>query len=165
MKRILYFFVFFKVKFRSSIQVAGDTVILSSENSNSKNLEFDYVVVSSTSWTEDEDFSILLKALIKFDDLMKLRKKDSSLGRYFSILMIITGKGPLQKSYMEQVADLKLENVQIKTCWLKMEDYPLLLGSADLGICLHTSSSGLDLPMKVVDMFGCGLVIILYFIF
>ncbi|KAJ8319455.1 hypothetical protein KUTeg_004546 [Tegillarca granosa] len=72
------------------------------------------LLVSSTSWTEDEDFGILLTALEGYEE------KSSTDNSFPDILCVITG-------------------------------------SADLGVCLHKSSSGLDLPMKVVDMFGCGL--------
>ncbi|CAI5676442.1 chitobiosyldiphosphodolichol beta-mannosyltransferase [Oreochromis niloticus] len=109
------------------------------------------LLLSSTSWTEDEDFSILLTALEEYEGFIK---GGASLP---PLLCVITGKGPQKEHYMKLIDSLHLEHVKICTPWLEAEDYPLLLGSADLGVCLHKSSSGLDLPMKVVDMFGCCL--------
>ncbi|KAJ2232969.1 mannosyltransferase [Coemansia sp. RSA 485] len=111
------------------------------------------LLVSSTSWTADEDFSVLLEALKTYDLAAQSKSNGSNLP---SLAVLITGKGPLRAFYEEQIGRLRLASVCIVTAWLSAEDYPLLLGSADLGISLHTSSSGLDLPMKVVDMLGCG---------
>ncbi|KAF3571892.1 hypothetical protein F2Q69_00063251 [Brassica cretica] len=122
------------------------------------------LVVSSTSWTPDENFGILLEAAVMYDRRVAARSKGSDTAEiseeqdlYPNLLFIITGKGPEKEMYEEKIKRLNLKHVAFRTMWLAAEDYPLLLGSADLGVCLHTSSSGLDLPMKVVDMFGCGL--------
>lgn len=76
---------------------------------------------------------------------------------YPNLLCIITGKGPQKSHYLDIIAKRNWRKVEIITPWLAAVDYPLCLGAADLGVCLHWSSSGLDLPMKIVDMFGCGL--------
>lgn len=114
------------------------------------------LLVSSTSWTPDEDFSLLLEALCTY----------SSESDVPNILAIITGKGPQKQMYLDRIASLSrqgdLKNVTISTAWLSTADYALLLACADLGVCLHKSSSGVDLPMKVVDMFGAGLPVVGY---
>ncbi|KAF2495138.1 beta-1,4-mannosyltransferas-like protein [Lophium mytilinum] len=116
------------------------------------------LVVSSTSWTADEDFSLLLEALTRYSALV------TSKTGLPKVLAIITGKGPLKEHYLNKIRALnqknQLLNVLLLTAWLTPEDYALLLGSADLGVSLHTSSSGVDLPMKVVDMFGAGLPVV-----
>lgn len=116
------------------------------------------VLVSSTSWTPDEDFTVLIEALLEYSELAVAQPNLPE------ILAIITGKGPQKEMYLQQIAALKaagkLQKVTIRTAWLSVSDYARLLASASLGVSLHTSSSGVDLPMKVVDMFGAGLPVV-----
>lgn len=117
------------------------------------------LLVSSTSWTPDEDFSILLDALVAYSETAR-----TSPHPLPNILAIITGKGAQRAHYLALISALsaqrKLTGVTVLTAWMTVADYASLLGSADLGVSLHKSSSGLDLPMKVVDMFGAGLPVV-----
>ena len=114
------------------------------------------LLVSSTSWTADEDFGILLDALALLDARL-VDELPPAARQGPAVVAVITGKGPLKEHYQEEMRRRGLGRVAICTMWLEPSDYPALLGSADLGVCLHTSTSGLDLPMKVLDMYGCGL--------
>jgi len=70
------------------------------------------LIVSSTSWTEDEDFGMLMEAAATYNE--------HATRTSAHLCIVVTGKGPLREQY-------------------------------------EAEFSQLDLPMKVVDMFGCGL--------
>ncbi len=113
-------------------------------------------MISSTSWTPDEDFGMLFNSFIRIEEkLDEISKKEKI--KLKKILFIITGRGPQREYFMNKIKDTNFKYFDIKSIWLNSDDYPKILGSADLGVCLHYSSSGFDLPMKVVDMFAAEL--------
>ncbi|PAV86801.1 hypothetical protein WR25_04580 [Diploscapter pachys] len=115
------------------------------------------LIVSSTSWTADEDFEILLQAVNTYDEHARIARSDDPDMRIPELVLVITGKGPMKEYYLERIKKLQLYKVNVMTPWLEAADYPIILAAADIGVSLHTSTSGLDLPMKVVDMFGAGI--------
>jgi len=112
------------------------------------------ILVTSTSYTADEPLTPLLSALLKYSETSVVLPR---------VLLLITGRGPMQEGYRQMIAKSSLsgkgpnDRCTVKMVWLEPEDYPRLLACADLGISLHTSSSGMDFPMKIVDLFGSGI--------
>jgi beta-1,4-mannosyltransferase len=76
------------------------------------------------------------------------------------LAIVVTGDGPLRTEYERRFAALRLERVHLRTLWLTPAEYPRFLGAADLGLCLHRSASGLDLPMKIADLAGVGVPVV-----
>lgn len=68
------------------------------------------------------------------------------------VCVLSAGRGPQREMYLEKLRSMTLKHVAFRSLWLEAADYPLLLGACDVGVSLHASSSGLDLPMKVSDM-------------
>lgn len=126
------------------------------------------IIISSTSWTEDEDFGLLLDALKRYDltrtNQLVTEDLSSEAAKHClpDLVCVITGKGPLKYYYEEKIKACKFEHIEVVLPWLTAQDYPKMVASCDLGISLHSSSSGVDLPMKVVDMFGCGIPVLAF---
>ncbi len=115
-------------------------------------LDRDAVIVSSTSWTADEDFGLLLAAAADYE-----RHRDADPAGLPGLRLLITGRGPARERFESEFAERRFRHVRLHTAWLEAADYPLALACANLGVSLHRSASGVDLPMKVADMVGAGL--------
>ena len=126
------------------------------------------LVVCPTSWTPDEDFDLLLEALERADRTLTSRGGSSTFAQgaaadkldspstALQLAVLLTGKGQLRETFEARAARRHFKNIVVRTLWLEPADYPVCVGMADLGLCLHQSSSGLDLPMKLADFRGPG---------
>jgi len=106
------------------------------------------VAVCPAGWTRDEDAGMLLDAL--------------SLLPPECLELHLTGDGPLRGSFDGRIEALRRQGWEIHTGFLPEADYRALLRRADIGLSLHRSSSGVDLAMKVVDLFAAGVPVCAY---
>jgi beta-1,4-mannosyltransferase len=113
-------------------------------------------IVCPTSWTEDEDFDLVIDAVPRLEERIRGWEAASSERRFPDLVILVTGDGARRAEFERRFAGLPARRIQLRARWLEPEDYPKVVGAADLGLCLHRSSSGLDIPMKVADLFGAG---------
>jgi beta-1,4-mannosyltransferase len=120
------------------------------------------LLVSPSSWTADEDYALLLEGLRQWDERLCSNAAFNSASEKPELMVLLTGKGPLRARFEAEIAQLTLCHIAVRTLWVDAPDYPRLLGIADAGICVHRSASGVDLPMKIADMFGSGLPVVAF---
>ena len=113
-------------------------------------------IVCPTSWTEDEDFDVVIDGVLRLEDRIRGWEAMGRSRRFPDLVILVTGDGQRRIEFERRFAGLPARRVHLRARWLEPEDYPRVVGSADLGLCLHRSSSGLDIPMKIADMFGAG---------
>jgi beta-1,4-mannosyltransferase len=102
--------------------------------------------VCPTSWGADEDMDLLLAGLELWDSQPNTQP--------LQLMVLITGRGPLRDAFEHRIATISWNRVILRTAFLDPGDYRELLRAAHFGISLHRSSSGVDLPMKIMDLFG-----------
>lgn len=108
------------------------------------------IVISPTSWTRDEPFDLVTAAADELEELWRTG------GPADGLVIVISGTGARRAAFEESLRARSSRRIRIVTTWVSADEYPALIASADAGLSLHHSSSGLDLPMKICDLFGAS---------
>lgn len=111
------------------------------------------VLTVSTSWSADDDFDTLI-------DAVELYKKASGSRRQLEFFF--TGAGPKKARLAPRLKALADDLVKVHVKWFEGRDYAQVVGASDFTVCVHRSSSGVDLPIKVLDSFACEVPVIAF---
>jgi beta-1,4-mannosyltransferase len=134
------------------------------------------VALCPTSWTADEDFDLLLESLERADRTLGRGEPrgGNPLGLPDALgpgggnplglpapapklAILLTGRGDLRDAFEARLARRQFTAIAVRLADVDPIDYPAVIGMARVGICLHQSSSGLDLPTALADFRGAGI--------
>lgn len=108
-------------------------------------------VVAPMGWSSDDDLSLLSEAL-------GLLSRRIALGspRCRKLRVLVSGHGPRRLEWAQQLRALSGPTMLVETPDVSPEEYPQLLAASHLGLSVHRSASGMDLPMKVIELRAVG---------
>jgi len=109
------------------------------------------VVVAPMGWTRDDDLPLLAEAL-----RLLARRMAAVPEPHRALRLIVSGDGPLRAEWGARLRAMEGVAIRVETPDVAVTDYPSLLAASHLGLCVHRSSSGLDLPMKIVELQSVG---------
>lgn len=105
------------------------------------------LVVCPTTWGADEDFDLLLEALERTDRVLGKGANPATL------TVLLTGTGELRGAFEARLARRQFTHLVVRMADV---DSRAVIAKADVGLCLHQSASGLDLPMVLSDLRGAN---------
>ncbi len=111
------------------------------------------IVVAPSGWSDDDDFDLLLDALREWDARLSRRPAPGAAPH---ARFVLTGEGERRREIEAELRACSWRRIEVVTAWFPPEEYPAALAGADLGLSLHASASGLDVPIKLSEMLGCG---------
>jgi beta-1,4-mannosyltransferase len=110
------------------------------------------IVISPSAWTIDDDFDLLIEALRSWDAALLARGEHT-----LRALFVLTGAGERKLEIEQLLAASTFTCIAVRTAWFEPDDYPSALAAADLGLSLHRSANGADIPIKLSELSGCGI--------
>lgn len=111
------------------------------------------VVVGPSGWSADDDFDLLLAALRDWDARLSGRVVRGPVPH---ARVVLTGRGERRQEVEAKLRAVAWGRIEVETAWFSPEEYHAALAGADLGLSVHASAGGLDVPMKLCELLACG---------
>jgi beta-1,4-mannosyltransferase len=111
------------------------------------------VVIAPSGWSADDDFDLFFAALQEWDTLLSQRADHRPVPH---ARLLLTGRGERRAEVEAALRQASWRHLEVQTAWFSPEEYPAALAGADLGLSLHASAGGLDVPIKLCELLACG---------